>query len=239
MWPERLPKLRYDAEIRAKEKNCVPKQQKTYLKVSSGDRREVRMTQAEDSEHQRAIKRELEGLSEADRKRFEQIRAAHRERHGKETPEQLHSVLHAIRRNIYERQGLEGVKEGNFARFRDARLGLALLLEEEAEKDAEKLRKALATHLEVCYIDLNGPQEATTRERERYNTPPFEPDKSLLTSGIVNIANVYIERLGLTRAETKALFHKHNSRHLSHLHMPLSIDEGWNQLEPNLVFKRE
>jgi hypothetical protein len=29
-----LPKLRYDAEIRAKEKNCVPKQQKTYLKVS-------------------------------------------------------------------------------------------------------------------------------------------------------------------------------------------------------------
>jgi len=178
-------------------------------------------------------------LSEADRKRFEQIRTAQREKHGKETPEQLHSVLHAIRRNIYERQGLEGVKEGNFARFRDARLGLALQLEEEAEKDAEKLRKALATHLEVCYIDLNGPQEATTRERERYNTPPFEPDKSLLTSGIVNIANVYIERLGLTRAETKALFHKHNSRHLSHLNMPLSVDEGWNQLEPNLVFKRE
>lgn len=234
-----LPKLRYETEIRAKEKNCVPKQQKTYLKVSSGDRREVRMTQAEDSEHQRAIKRELEGLSEADRKRFEQIRAAHRERHGKETPEQLHSVLHTIRRNIYERQGLEGIKEGNFARFRDARLGLALLLEEEAEKDSEKLRKALATHLEVCYIDMNGPQESTARERERDNTPPFEPRKSLLTSGIVNTANVFIERLGLARAETKALFHKHNSRHLSHLNMPLSVDEGWNQLEPNLVFKRE
>jgi hypothetical protein len=222
-----------------KRKTVCLSSKKPILKSRSGDRREVRMTQAEDSEHQRAIKRELEGLSEADRKRFEQIRTAQREKHGKETPEQLHSVLHAIRRNIYERQGLEGVKEGNFARFRDARLGLALQLEEEAEKDAEKLRKALATHLEVCYIDLNGPQEATTRERERYNTPPFEPDKSLLTSGIVNIANVYIERLGLTRAETKALFHKHNSRHLSHLHMPLSIDEGWNQLEPNLVFKRE
>ena len=55
----------------------------------------------------------------------------------------------------------------------------------------------------------------------------------------MNIANVYIERLGLTRAETKALFRKHNSRHLSGVHMPLSIDEGWNQLEPNLVFKRE
>jgi len=118
------------------------------------------MTQAEDSEHQRAIKRELDELSEADRKRFEQIRTAQREKHGKETPEQLHSALHTIRRNVYERQGLEGIKGGNFARFRDARLGMALLLEEEAEKDAEKLRKALATHLEVCYIDMNGPQEA-------------------------------------------------------------------------------
>jgi hypothetical protein len=133
---------------------------------------------------------------------------------------------------------LKSIKEGNFARFRDARLGLALLLEE-AEKDAEKLRKALATHLEVCYIDINGPQEGTTRERERYNKAPFEPRQSLLTGGIVSIANVYIERLGLTRAETKALFRKHNSRHLSGLTMPLSIDAGWNQLEAHLDFKRD
>jgi hypothetical protein len=134
---------------------------------------------------------------------------------------------------------LDGIKEGNFARFRDARLGIALMLEEEAETDEEKLRKALATHLEVCYIDLNGPQYSTTGERERSNETPFEPRQSLLTIGIVDITNVYIERLGLTRAETEALFHKHNSRHLSGLTMPLSIDEGWNQLAPHLVFKRD
>ena len=206
-----------------------------------GDRREVRMPQeqAGESEHKRAIKRELEELPEAERKRFERIRAAQREKYGKETPEQLHSALHTIRRNVYERQGLEGIKEGDFARFRNARLGMALLLEEEAEKDEEKLRKALATHLEVCYIDLNGPQYGTPRERELHKEAPFAPRQSLLASGIVNITNVYIERLGLTRAETKALFRKHNSRHLGGVNMPLSIDEGWNQLEPNLVFKHE
>ena len=197
------------------------------------------MAQAEDIEHERAIKRELEELPEAERERFERIRTAQREKHGKETPEQLHSVLHTIRRNLYERQGLEGIKEGNFARFRDARLGIALLLEEEAETDEEKLRKTLATHLEVCYIDLNGPQYSTTRERECSHEAPFEPRQSLLTSGIVDITNVYIERLGLTRADTEALFHKHNGRHLSGLTMPLSIDEGWNQLAPHLVFKRD
>jgi len=42
----------------------------------------------------------------------------------------------------------------------------------------------------------------------------------------------------LTRAETKALFRKQNGRHLSNVNMPLSI-EGWDHLEPNLVFKRE
>ena len=197
------------------------------------------MTQADDIEHERAIKRELEELPEAERGRFERIRTAQREKHGKETPEQLHSALHTIRRNVYEREGLDGIKEGNFARFRDVRLGIALLLEEEAEKDEEKLRKALATHLEVCYIDLNGPQYSTTRERERSNEAPFEPHQNLLTSSIVDITNAYIERLGLTRAETEALFHKHNSRHLNGLTMPLSINEGWNQLAPHLVFKRD
>jgi len=195
--------------------------------------------QTEDSEHERAIKRELEELPEADRTRFERIRTAQREKYGKEMPEQLHSVLHTIRRNVYERQGLEGIKEGNFARFRNARLGMALLLEEEAEKDEEKLKKALATHLEVCYLDLNGPQDSTTRERELDKKASFKPSQSLLTSGILNITNVYIERLGMTRVETKALFRKHNSRHLSDLNMPLSIEQGWNQLEPTLIFKRE
>ncbi|MGB9371157.1 MAG: hypothetical protein WCB79_04415, partial [Halobacteriota archaeon] len=100
-------------------------------------------------------------------------------------------------------------------------------------------RKALATHLEVCYIDLNGPQYGTPRDRELRKEAPFEPRQSPVARGIVDIANVYIERLGLTRAETKALFRKHNSRHLNGVHMPLSIDDGWNQLEPNLVFKCE
>ncbi len=47
--------------------------------------------------------------------------------------------------------------------------------------------------------------------------------------------SVCVKRLGLTRAETNALFHKHNSKHLSRLNLPLSIDKGWNTLESNLI----
>ena len=130
-------------------------------------------------------------------------------------------------------------KKGNFALFRNARLSMALLLEEEVEKDEELLRKTLATHLELCYLDLNGPQNSTARERELTKEAPFDPRQGVLAPSIVNVTNVYIERLGLTRAETKALFYKHNSKHLSRLNLPLSIDKGWNKLESDLIFEHE
>jgi hypothetical protein len=190
-------------------------------------------------EHESAINYELEALPDSDKERFERIRAAQIEKHGSERPEQLHSALHAIRRAVYQRQESESIKEGNFALFRSARLSIALLLEEEVEKDEELLRKTLATHLELCYIDLNGPQNSEARERELNNVAPFGPSQGVLTSSIVNKTNVYIERLDLTRAETESLFRKHIGRHLSRLNLPLSVDEGWTELEPNLIFKHE
>ncbi len=189
--------------------------------------------------HESAIKCELEALSDSDKERFERIRAAQIEKHGSERPEQLHSALHTIRRASYQRQESESIKEGNFALFRSARLSMALLLEEEVDIDEELLRKTLATHLELCYIDLNGPQSSTARERELNNELPFNPSQGVLTPSIVNITKVYIERSDLTRAETKSLFLKHNGRHLSGLNLPLSVDDGWNKLESNLIFKHE
>jgi hypothetical protein len=188
-------------------------------------------------EDESAIKYELEALPDSDKERFERIRAAQIEKHGSERPEQLHSALHSIRRALYKRKESESIKEGNFALFRSARLSMALLLEEEVDKDEELLRKTLATHLELCYLDLNGPQNSTERERELNKKSPFDPSQGVLAPRIVNITNVYIERLDLTRAETKSLFLKHNGRHLSGFNLPLSVDDIWNELAPNLIFK--
>jgi hypothetical protein len=190
-------------------------------------------------EHESAINSELEALPDSDKERFERIRAAQMEKYGSERPEQLHSVLHTFRRALYQRQESESIKEGNFARFRSARLSIALLLEEEVETDEELLRKTLATHLELCYIDLNGPQESTARERELTNEVPFDLSQGVLAPSIVNITNGYIERLDMTRAETKSLFLKHGGRHLIGINMPLTADDGCNKLESNLIFKHE
>ena len=181
---------------------------------------------------------ELETLPGIDEKRFEQVKSAQIEQYGSETPQQLHSALHFIRRQSYERQGLEYIKEGHFGLWRNTRLDIASLLDEEGKKDENKLREALATYLEVCYIDLNGPRNSTKLGREldkRYEN--FEPLESDLAIGIVRMANLIIERLSLTRSEVKILFQEHNKRYLSGLNLPLSIDQAWNRLEPDLVFK--
>src|SRR5674536_344076 len=130
--------------------------------------------------HETAIKNELEMLSDSDKERFERIRVAQIEKYGSEKPEQLQSALHTIRRVSYQRLESESLKEGNFAQLRSARLSMALLMEEEVEQDAELLRKTLATHLDPCYIDLNGPQSSTTRERELTNEAPFDPSHGVL-----------------------------------------------------------
>lgn len=189
--------------------------------------------------HEMAIKKEFETLSESDKDRFERIRVAQIEKYGSERPEQLHSALHAIQRVSYQRSESESLKEGNFALLRNARLSMALLMEEEVEKDDELLRKTLATHLDLCYIDLNGPQNSTTHERKVTKEAPFDSNQGVLIPCIVDNTNRYIERLELTRDETKSLFHKHISRHLSGLNPPLSLEDAWNKLEPHLIFKSE
>ena len=203
-------------------------------------RKLVTQEQADDIEHEWAIKGELEALPEVDKRRFEQVKSAQIDKYGSEMPKQLHDALHSIRRQSYQRQGLEYVKEGHFGLWRNTRLDIASLLDEEGKKDENKLREALATYLEVCYIDLNGPQNSTKLLQELgEGSNSFEPREGDLAIGLVRMANFIIEQLSLSRSEVKVLFQEHNKRYLSGLKLPLSIDKAWNQLEPDLVFKNE
>jgi len=107
--------------------------------------------QAEEIEEE-WIQAELSAPSEYDRDRFETEREAIREKHGREVPRELHRALHDIRWGSYNRKGLASVRKGNIVTFRNTRLGMAQLLQEEGKHK----RVALQFYLEVCCIDLNG-----------------------------------------------------------------------------------
>jgi DNA-directed RNA polymerase subunit RPC12/RpoP len=217
---------------------CPSCQKPIFIKSRPSDRtkRLVTQEQAEDIEDEWSIHYELEQLPEVDKKRFEQIRARQTKECGGERPKELHRALHTIRWDSYRREEAESLKIGNYVLFRNARLNEASLLDEEIRKGEGNVKESLAIYLELCYIDINGPQYSTERERAQYNEAAFDPSQDFLAPGIVTSANIYIEQLGSTLAETKTLFREHVSTYLRGLRMPVSIEKAWNQLEPDLIF---
>jgi hypothetical protein len=116
--------------------------------------------------------------------------------------------------------------------FRNTRLRMAQLMQEEG-----KYKRALEFYLEVCYIDLNGPQnhEGFTPELLK-DYPNFDPKESFLASGVLYETSSLIKELSLTESEAKTMFFEHNGRAVSGFRLPVSLDQAWTKLGPELTF---
>jgi uncharacterized Zn finger protein (UPF0148 family) len=94
----------------------------------------------------------------------------------------------------------------------------------------EKQKAELAVRIN----DILGPGWAERAQAERAH---FEPNEGGLAIGIVATANSIIERLALSKSEVKSLFEDQNSKLAGEMNTPLSVDEAWKRLEPDLVFE--
>jgi len=205
-----------------------------YVRSRPVDRKKMLVTQeqAGEIEEEWTIEAEANELSDYDRERFEKIREAIKEKYGREVPKKMHSALHDIRWRSYNRDGLECVRKNNFGMFRNTRLSMAQQLEEEG-----KYKRALEFYLEVCYIDLNGPQNNEGSSPEMLKEfPNFDLRDGDLTPGIINLTNYLIKELSLTESEAKTIFFEHNGRAVSGLRLPLSLDQAWTKLYPEFTF---
>jgi len=104
------------------------------------------------------------------------------------------------------------------------------------------LRNALITYLELCYIDSNGPNNSGSMKNnpellKAY--PPFDPKRS---TGFIPIPTIidYIKQIGkdsnLSKEEIKQIFFEHNLKIEKFRKLPLSVQDSWARLEPNLIF---
>jgi uncharacterized Zn finger protein (UPF0148 family)/ribosomal protein L40E len=134
---------------------CPSCKKPIYVRSRPANRKKTLVTQeqADEIEEEWTIAREVDELSDSDRQRFENIRKAIREKYGSEVPKKIHRALHDVRWSSYNREGLECVRKSNFGMFRNTRLRMAQMMQEEG-----KYKRALEFYLEVCYIDLNGPR---------------------------------------------------------------------------------
>ena len=196
----------------------------------------LREDQLEEFEHElteirnhKALQRILTDLN-VDSSQFDQIKENIKMKTGKEPAEK--DVMLEIVDNI------------GYHHFRNLDMGLfrnTILYKGDIFKLSGDLQNALITYLELCYIDLNNPNNCGgTKDYPELlkEYPPFNPNTSrdnLLAPGILwNIIQINKE-LNLTKDHIKDIFFSHNLKVEKSKKLPLSVEIAWERFEPAII----
>lgn len=133
--------------------------------------------------------------------------------------------------SLLNKQIIEHSRSGNWGFYRNARFEMAEILRKE-----RKLRQALSTYLEVCYLDLNGPNNTgginSAEILKKY--PPFSANSAFLAPGVVDRIMKIIKKLQIDLADVQNMFAETaTTQHIS-LKLPVSPKQAWSQLEADL-----
>ncbi len=134
--------------------------------------------------------------------------------------------------SILSSELLKHSKGSNWGLYRNTSLSMASVLEQEGG-----LRESLHTYLEVCYIDLNGPNNVGGFIGDPgllSEYPPFSSREAFLAPLVVTKVNELATRLQLNDAELQSLFHESAIRVFHDLKLPISPDSAWTQLQQNM-----
>ena len=121
--------------------------------------------------------------------------------------------------------------DGNWGLFRNTRFEMA-----EICRKKMKLEQALLFYLEVCYLDLNGPNNTggiNDPELLKIN-PPFNPKFSFLAPAVINFIKRIVKKLEYSKEKVKSIFMEHNLQVEKSLKLPLSANNCWDLLEKEI-----
>jgi hypothetical protein len=115
--------------------------------------------------------------------------------------------------------------------YRNTRFRMGELLRRE-----ERSREALATYLEVLYLDRNGPNNVggVRVEWDLPAIPEWSPSQALMAPGIVERVQRLVKDLGVSAEDLHTLFHQVAERAYRDLRLPLSPTDAWQTIRPQL-----
>lgn len=106
-----------------------------------------------------------------------------------------------------------------------------------------RLEAALKKYFEVCYLDLNGPENLGGISDSGLKIPPFDPEKGLLAPAVVFEIKEIMKELEFDKNKAKLIFIEHNSKRFKSWQLPLTPENCWSSLEreienPNGPYRR-
>jgi hypothetical protein len=199
-----------------------------YVRTSSTDnaRKVVTKEQADKIAEDWAIVSGTHDQFVADKEQVRQERSRLRSRFGKEPSER------DVQWGILNQNLLKHAHNGDWGLYRNERFSMGELLRKE-----QRLQQALCFYLEVCYLDLNGPNNTggTTDPEILAEFPPFSPQEfAMLAPGVVDRIGVIIRRLSLDAAAVKTKYFDYCSRATKGLRLPRTPEECWPLIEQEL-----
>lgn len=127
-------------------------------------------------------------------------------------------------------KSIQHAREGNWGLYRNVRHSQAEQLRRQKRFDL-----ALEFYLEVCYLDLNGPNNNAGQTAGGRVIPAWDPKSAwLLAPGVVDEVAGMAARLGLSNDDLKVRFLKAADR-ASTLALPVSPNSAWKKLADALA----
>lgn len=123
---------------------------------------------------------------------------------------------------------LKNVRNGDWGLYRNNKYSMAEILRKE-----NKLQNALMFYMEVCYLDLNGPNNIGGIKE--YGVEPFSLEDAFLAPGIVKRVKILVNKLSLDPEEAKGVFIKIAHKVEKNMKLPLSPKLAWNKIENELL----
>lgn len=136
--------------------------------------------------------------------------------------------------HVLMKDRLKHASDNQWGLYRNSTLSMA-----KNTKSRGNLEDALRIYLEVCYLDLNGPNNATWVNgvpTVSDNFPSFTPYSSSvrLAPWVIKEINSTRKKLGLSLVEVQQMFNMHNEQVWLALRLPLDPERAWIKLETEL-----
>lgn len=209
-----------------RKKKCPACAQHILVRTRPSDRKKIliREDQALHIEEQWAIANGTHDQFLAARKAYQTERNRLRAKFGREPSE------NDIKWAQLNNELLEHAKGFQWGLYRNARLSMGDIL-----KNEERYLNAIDTYLEVCYLDVNGPNNCGTRDPQILRVfPPFNPKDGMLAPGVVGYIEDILERQELSKNDARARFLEIATKTQHSLNLPVAPDKAWIKLAREL-----
>lgn len=162
----------------------------------------------------------------ADKEHVEQERSRLRSKFGNEPAER------DVQWGILNKNLLKHARNGDWGLYRNDRFAMGELV-----RKKQRFEQALNFYLEVCYIDLNGPNNTggTTDPKILAEFPPFNPQEfAILAPGVIDRIRMIMKRSSLDLVAVKTTYFDYCSRTTKGLRLPRTLEECWPLIEQEL-----